>query len=141
MAWENPQLVTPMDCLSVQAQNVLFQENCERTHNENLLFNAWKMSQKQVQEMNLKLQRLQNQIIELHKLYTKPKENPMKVNINTNTSNSAVNIEKIEYFTDEKELEKETEWIRVKNRKKRKMDTSLTPLSKQISPNKDKFNP
>lgn len=33
-----------------------------------------------------------------------------------------------EYFTDKKDLTKETEWMRVKKRKKkRKMDTSLTP--------------
>jgi hypothetical protein len=35
----------------------------------------------------------------------------------------------IEYYTDEEELAKETEWIRVKGKKnkKRRMDTSLSP--------------
>jgi len=39
---------------------------------------------------------------------------------------------RVEYFTDEDELAEETEWIRVKNKsKKRKMNTSPTPHQQQ----------
>jgi hypothetical protein len=47
------------------------------------------------------------------------------------TTSSIQEVTRVEYFTDE-ELAEETEWIRVKNKgKKRKMNMSPTPLQQQ----------
>jgi hypothetical protein len=61
-------------------------------------------------------------------------ENKFKTFEETGNVNSSSNQEvtRVEYFTDEDELAEETEWIRVKNKgKKRKMNMSPTPLQQQ----------
>ena len=61
-------------------------------------------------------------------------ENKFKTLEETGKDNNSSNHEvtRVEYFTDEEELAEETEWIRVKNKgKKRKTNMSPTPLQQQ----------
>jgi hypothetical protein len=62
-------------------------------------------------------------------LENKFKTSEVMGNANTRSNQEAT---RVEYFTDEEEFAEETEWIRVKNKsKKRKMNTSPTPLHQQ----------
>ena len=73
-------------------------------------------------------------MIEEMQLYIAALENKFKASEVMGNANTSSNQEatRVEYFTDEEELAEETEWIRVKNKsKKRKMITSPTPLQQQ----------
>jgi hypothetical protein len=66
--------------------------------------------------------------LQIAELESKFKTSQVMENANTSSNQEAT---RVEYFTDE-ELAEETEWIRVKNKsKKRKMNTSPNPLQQQ----------
>lgn len=112
---------TPNEALLMQQNNALFQENYARSQNEQQLYMAWKKTE--VEKGNAETRVIQlEQVMEQLKLKMSELENRLTQKTPT---------QKIEYVTDEEELAKETEWIRVKNRKKRKMDTSLTPPQRE----------
>jgi len=112
---------TPNEVALIQRNNELFQENFSRSQNEQLLYNEWKRTENEKNIIFANMQKLEQQLaimqrkhIELEKKRLNPMEEEEK---------------QIEYYTDEEELAKETEWIRVKGKKnkKRRMDTSLSP--------------
>lgn len=113
-----------------QQYNALYQENTARSQNELALLNALKKTEAERDNLADKVQQLQFQIDKILKTNEElmKKYAGLEETMATNIDNT---IKPIEYFTDEEELAKETEWIRKKNRKKRKMDTSLTPPSNE----------
>lgn len=90
-------------------------ENCSRTQNEQILYMGWKNAERERNLLINKVEQLQSQINFLQK--------------NLEGMEKRLAQGTFEYFTDEEELAKETQWIRVKgkNYKKRRLDTSLTP--------------
>jgi len=67
--------------------------------------------------------------LQIAELESKFKTSQVMENANTSSNQEAT---RVEYFTDEEELAEETEWIRVKNKsKKRKMNTLPNPLQQQ----------
>lgn len=146
MFYQTPSAQSPNEAILIQQNNALFQENSARSQNEQVLFAAWQKSENEKASIINRLNALQTQL-----------ENVQKVNADlhvkfamfekSSTQNPPTlqkEKELMEYFTDEEELAKETEWVRVKN-KKRKMNTSLTPPqdrqkvleNKTIQPKKD----
>lgn len=118
------------EAILLQQNNVLFQENYQRSQNEQVLFNSWKLSETEKVKAKAKADQLDLQLKELKVMYDeltlKYKELEKKYIPSTTEKKT------VEYHTDEDELAYETEWIRVKqNRKKRKLNTSLTPPPKQ----------
>lgn len=113
---------SPEEVLLLQQNQALIQKNQVRANNEINYQNAWMEQTETIKLLNGTIIKLQQQISSLQKeladLNKQQQTNPAR--------NSEVCIG---YTTDEEELAKETEWIRVKSRKnkKRKMDTSLTP--------------
>jgi hypothetical protein len=122
----------------IQQNNVLFQENCQHNQNEQKLYmewqyavngwqnaeNAWKIANSEIGQLKSVVNNLQKHIDEL-------KANMMKMGV-TEPNGPAIpipsSIKEPEYQTDEEELAKETEWIRVKHRtKKRKMNVTPSP--------------
>lgn len=112
-----------------QINNELFQENSTRTQNEQVLFLAWKASQQEKNSLNDKVSQLQEQLVTLQNKYIELEKQLMQ-------KMQITEPEEVQYYTDEEELARETEWIRVKtknnkqtkNNKKRKMDSSLSPI-------------
>lgn len=112
---------TPNEALLMQQNNALFQENYARSQNEQQLYTAWRKTEAEKERAEKKaiqlekiIEQLQIKVVNMEKRFSENKQ-----------------TQKIEYQTDEEELAEETEWIRVKNRKKRKMNTSLTPPQKE----------
>jgi len=120
------QPTTANEAVLLHQNNVLFQENYKRSQNEQVLYNEWQKviaGKKQLSDM---IEEMQLQIAEL--------ENKFKTSEVMGNANTSSNQEetRVDYFTDEEQLAEETEWIRVKNKsKKRKMNTSPTPLQQQ----------
>jgi len=121
-----------------QQNNDLFQESYQRNQNEQKLYmewqnavngwrnadNAWKIANSEIGQRKSMVNNLQKNIEEL-------KANAMRMGA-TELKGLAVPIpsssKESEYQTDEEELAKETEWIRVKHRtKKRKMNVTPSP--------------
>ena len=82
-------------------QNV-FAEDATRSKTEQVLYDAWLQSEKTRGNLETMIEKLQCEVSELKK----------QVNINTNP-------EEI-YMTDEEELARETEWVRVEQRRKKR---------------------
>lgn len=142
MAFALQQPITSMEINPIQTNNHLLQENYQRTENEEFLYNAWLRNENEKKAMAINIQKMQHQIEILQKLYAEVKECTSRPNETQNQSNENTYNENVNYTTDEEELAKETEWIRVKNRnKKRKMNTSLTPPSNRNTPEKIKTVP
>jgi dynactin complex subunit len=90
-----PTPATPGEALLIQQKNMLFQENCVRSQNEQALYAAWKHAIEESSTLNTLLNTLQAQIQELrseisnlkgeNELVRKPEPEP----------------EPIEYHTDE----------------------------------------
>lgn len=121
---KEPNMETDENVAAATNQNsALFQENINRSQNEQVLYSEWKKVTNEKNQLNLTIASMQKQIKDLEQRLS---QTQAQNNENTSkTLNKATSD--IEYFTDEEELAKETEWIRVKNYKKRKMDTSLSP--------------
>jgi hypothetical protein len=98
----------------------VFQENCLRSQNEQVLYAAWKQAVEENNTLNTLLNTLQAQMQEL-----------LSEIANLKGGNEQVRkpeSEPIEYHTDEEELAKQTEWIlhRKGNANRRKMEISFT---------------
>ena len=115
-----PRPVTPGDALFTQQNNMIFQDNCARSQNEQALYAAWKHAVEKNNTLNTLLNTLQAQMQEMR--------NEIKNLKGENEQIRKPEPEPIEYSTDEEELAKETEWIvhRKGNAKRRKMETSST---------------
>lgn len=117
---------TQNEAILMQHNQTLFQENYVRSQNEQILYTEWKkMEQEKINAINEvhNLQVQLNQVMIMNEgLQKKFAELEKRLPKEDETISESVT-----YQIDEEELAKETEWIRAKNRKKRKMDTSLTP--------------
>ena len=115
-----PRPATPRETLFIQQNNILFQENCVRSHNEQALYAAWKQALEENLTLNTLLNTLQIQIQEMRSEIENLK--------GENEKGRKLDPKPIEYHTDEEELAKETEWIlqRKGHAKKRKMDIPST---------------
>lgn len=103
-----------------------------KTDNEQRLYKAYREERTVRKELEQKVNALQATIEELQQqiqqvMELKNSKNNEKENVEESSSM------RVEYHTDEEELAKETEWIRQRSRKKRKlnMNTSLTPPQQQ----------
>lgn len=123
---------TPNEAMLIQQNNALFQENSARSQNEQALYSAWKNSEYEKNCLTNKLNAIQQQFEQIQKNYLdlRNKYTGLEKSLANNYIKQMEEPKPDQYFTDEEELAKETEWIRVKNRKKRKMDTSITPPQK-----------
>ena len=139
MAFQLPTaLPIPTEAALMQRNNELFQENCVRTNNEQQLFAAWRQVKGENEKIIEEYKKLQFEV-------NKMREDFKKVMFKNSQLEKILNQPKeeeiIEYFTDEEELAKETEWIRIKEKnknKKRKMNTSLTPPPRNKTDDKPK---
>jgi len=120
------QPTTANEAALLHQNNALFQDNFQRSQNEQALYNEWQKAIAEKKQLSDIIGQMQLHIAEL--------ENKFKTLEETGNDNNSSNHEvtRVEYFTDEEELAEETEWIRVKNKgKKRKMNMSPTPLQQQ----------
>ena len=104
----------------MDAQNL--EEKGPMTNNERQYYEKWQRSVQENQLLTEMVQTFQQKIEELRmKIKTiEEKESTCKEKKETVTK---------DYYTDEEILAKETEWIRVKNKsKKRKMNFTLSPV-------------
>lgn len=123
---------TPEEAILMQTkQALLLQENYQRSQNEQILYNCWKSAEHEKNTAKYRVDQLQSQLDKIHKMYEEL--NTKYSGIEKKLSNKTEELGTVEYNTDEEELARETGWIRAKNRKKRKMDTSLTPPPQQTS--------
>lgn len=103
-----------------ESQNSLFQENHNRSQNEEVLYTQWRDATNIIAQLNEKIESMKQTIGVL--------ENKCKALETANNTNANQENAYVSYVTDEEELAQETEWLRVKqNRKKRKLNTSITP--------------
>jgi len=97
-----PRLTTPGEALLIQQNTMLFQENCVRSQNGQVLYAAWKNEVEENNNLNILTKTLQTQMQEMRSdiaNFTGDNEQqPTHDSANTN------------YFTDEEELAKETGW-------------------------------
>lgn len=142
---------TSNEYLRLNQQNeILFQNNEKRNETEQRLFdewqnavsgwrnadNAWQIANNQIDQLKNMVNILQKQVNDLtdNIMAGNLSTATTAKNIKTNAPQSAtpipsINIE-VEYNTDEDDLAKETEWIRVKhNAKKRKRNITPSPPS------------
>ena len=120
------QPTTANEAVPLHQNNVLFQENYERSQNEQVLYNEWQKVIAEKKKLSDMIGELQLHITELE---IKFRAAEVMGNANNSSNQEAA---RVEYFTDENELAEETEWLRVNNKsKKRKMNTSPTPHQQQ----------
>ncbi|KAL1488129.1 hypothetical protein ABEB36_015087 [Hypothenemus hampei] len=114
-----------------QANQVLLHENSQRSQNEQLLYNSLKTAEQEKINATNRVEQLQNQLNKIHKLYEElsKKYSELESQLTNNLGEKTTE----EYNTDEEELARETEWIRARSRKKRRMDTSVTPPQQQTN--------
>ena len=107
------QPTTANEAVLLHQNNVLFQENYERSQNEQVLYNEWQKGIAEKKVLSDMIGEMQLHIAEL--------ENKFKAFEEMGNANASSNQEptRVEYFTDEDELAEETEWIRVKNKSKK----------------------
>lgn len=110
-----------------------------KTDLEKLLYDSYIQEKSEREKLALLVNDLQAQIQNLQcQLQTRQKESPSSSKEQRNNSPKELEAKSnlrfaqsekgnVDYFTDEEELAKETEWIRAKSRKKRKLNISLTP--------------
>lgn len=133
MAAGGTQPTTTNEALLMHQCNNLFQENYQRSQNEQALYIEWLRVGNENKELNNIIAQMQSNInkleIQIKKLSNQ--SNTVRTQEKTLTSQE-------EYWTDEEELARETEWIRVKSRqnKRKKMDTSFTPPTPQTNKNR-----
>ena len=101
----------------MQRNNELFQENYVRSTNEQQLFAAWRQAKSENEKMIEEYKKLQ---LEVNKMREDFKKVMFKNSQLEKILNQPKEEEIIEYFTDEEELAKETEWIRIKEKNKNK---------------------
>lgn len=123
-----PRPATPGELMLVQQNQNLIQENQVRAANEINYHNAWKEQievngklQTTITQMQIHMQRMEKQIQEYEKDKSRPKDQ---------------STPEVVYETDEEELARETEWIRVKNKRHRTQVNTNDP--QQNSQNKPK---
>jgi hypothetical protein len=120
------QPTTANEAVLLHQNNVLFQENYKRSQNEEVLCNEWQKAIAEIKQLRDKIGKMQLHVAELE---SKSKVSEIMINASTGSNQEA---NRVEYFTDEDELAEETEWIRAKNKsKKRKITTSPTPYQQQ----------
>ena len=107
------QPTTANEAVLLHQNNVLFQENYERSQNKRVLYNEWQKAIAEKKVLSDMIGEMQLHITEL--------KNKFKVFEEMGNANTSSNQEptRVEYFTDEDELAEETEWIRVKNKSKK----------------------
>lgn len=105
----------------MESQMITLQLTTELEHQLYHYYSEEKLKRQELQSMVTDLKTQVKYLKEsLKELQNKPatREN---VDVNKNSSKT------VEFTTDDEELAKETEWIRMKSRKKRKLNTSITP--------------
>jgi hypothetical protein len=120
------QPTTANEAVLLHQNKVLFQENYKRSQNEQVLYNEWQKVIAEKKQLSDMIKEMQLNIAELENMFQ-----AFEV-MGTASTNSNHKAARVEYFTDEEELAEETEWIRVKNKgRKRKMNNSPTLLQQQ----------
>lgn len=109
------QPTTSNEAILAQHNQALFNENQVRSQNEQALYNAWVHEKQERQKMDIIIQQMK---IQIDSLQAKMEKKEQQQNGAKST------VKDTEYLTDEEELSKETEWIRVRNTKKRKASNS-----------------
>jgi hypothetical protein len=110
------------EAVLLHQNNMLFQENYKRSQNEQVLYNEW---QKVIAEKKAAKRHDWGDATIYSRREHKIKASEVMRSATTSSNQEAA---RVEYFIDEDERAEETEWIRVKNKsKKRKMNTSPTP--------------
>lgn len=108
------------------------------TENEHVLYRMYKEEQREREKMETVIVHLQSEIKELRQHLEELSKKKITVSMATQTADDSYAKQTtsdnkaaqrssqlhVDYETDEEELAKETEWIRVKSRKKRKLNTS-----------------
>lgn len=121
---------TPAEALLAQQNQALFSENQARSQNEQALYNAWLNEKQEREKLQTIVHQLQMQMQILQKTVNDKNTTENIQSKNTQTCE--------EYHTDEEELSRETEWVRVRNSKKRKASTSpcekLQTTSRKLQP-------
>jgi hypothetical protein len=98
-----PRPATPDEALLMQQNTMLFQESCVRSQNEQALYAAWENAVEENSNLNTLITTFQAQMQELRsEIAGLTREN---VRVEQQEPANA------EYYTDEEELAKETEWI------------------------------
>lgn len=100
-----------------------------KTETEHLLYKHYTEEKLEREKLQCLVNDLKSQLEELQQQLKKVQEQKT-----ADLENKNVTTEKpipIEYETDEEELAKETEWVRQKSRKKRKLNSSLSPPPQQ----------
>lgn len=95
-----------------------------KTRNEQLLVGELKKERARCSDLETIVYQLKERIAQLEQKIDQPL-----------TQRDEAAAESIQYETDEEELAKETEWVRQKSRKKRKLNTSPSPM-KEVTCNK-----
>lgn len=121
---------TTNEALLMHQNDYIFQENYQRSQNEQVLYIEWLKATNEKKELNNIIAQMQSNINKLE----------IQIKYLTNQSNTVRTKEKTpprqeEYWTEEEELARETEWIREKSRKnkRKKMDTSFSPPTPQMN--------
>lgn len=127
--------IVPKPTNKAFSQNTTPQTSNMASQNEQQLYNEWKNMQLEKETAINKANQLQLQLEKLIKINEELQIKYAELEKKINQTSERKTTEKVEYHTDEEELAEETEWIRTKNRKKRRMDTSLTPPQSQNVPN------
>uniref|UniRef100_A0A1B6E0G7 Pre-C2HC domain-containing protein n=1 Tax=Clastoptera arizonana TaxID=38151 RepID=A0A1B6E0G7_9HEMI len=152
MSVNNTVTNTPNEYILSQQNQALFQENCQRSQNEQQLYIQWQYAVNGWQSANNEIIRLNSLMSDLQKQIDDLRINPSigrpGTSIQVSTGSATPKSSRAgspgpkkngdtEYHTDEEELARETEWVRAKTKtKKRKLNTTPSPAT----PNNNKVN-
>lgn len=99
-----------------------------KTETERLLYNRYQEERAERKKLESLVIDLKSQIEELQRYQQHIQEQQKLKQTGVKTSDTEIPLSDVQYETDEEELAKETEWVRQKRRKKRKLNSSSSPL-------------
>lgn len=114
-AYQHPQ--TSTEAILMQQNQALFYDHQTRSQNEQTLCNAWLSAKQEREKLQIIIQQMQRQMKEMQLKLTNKNMPPEKNQLKEQSKRD-------EYFTNEEELSRETEWIREKHSRKRKVNSS-----------------
>jgi len=121
-----PRPATPDEALLMQQNTMLFQESCVRSQNEQALYAAWENAVEENSNLNTLITTFQAQMQELRSEIA----GLTRENVRVEQQEPA----NVEYYTDEEELAKETEWIVQHKRNATKKKPILPATSRHNQP-------
>lgn len=120
---EYPRPTTPAEALLAQQNQFLFQENQIKTQNEQSLYNAWQIEKNSRIGLEQTVRNLQQQMQEMQTAINRMANSQIK----SPASDEQTKSQETQYFTDEEELIKETEWVTKEKRKNKKRRMNSSP--------------